>query len=168
MSRLPAWLGWMMGVRSREATLRAIRAGDAEALARLHAQSFRIGWDAAEFERLIANRLTRGLVATDGPGGAPVGFILLSGVAPEMEILSVAVEGRRRGAGLGRRLVEAAFGALAAEGYRTVFLEVEDGNAAALKLYARTGFREIGRRPGYYRDRAGAPVAALTMRRDIA
>jgi ribosomal-protein-alanine N-acetyltransferase len=168
MSRLPIWLDWMTRSRPGEATLRAMRAGDAEALARLHAQSFRIGWDAAEFERLIANRLTRGLVATDGPGGATVGFILLSGVNPEIEILSVAVDSRRRGAGLGRRLVEAAFGTLAAEGYRTVFLEVEDGNAAALKLYARTGFREIGRRPGYYRNDAGAPVAALTMRRDIA
>lgn len=168
MSRLPTWLDWMSRARPGEASLRPLHPGDAEALARLHAQSFRIGWDAAEFERLIANRLTRGLVATDGPGGAPVGFILLSGVAPEMEILSVAVDRRRRGAGLGRRLVEAAFGTLAAEGYRTVFLEVEDGNAAALKLYARTGFREIGRRPGYYRNGAGAPVAALTMRRDIA
>lgn len=168
MTGLPAWLGWMTGGRPPEVSLRALRAGDAEALARIHAQSFRLGWDAAEFERLIANRLTRGLVATDGPGGTPVGFILLSGVTPEMEILSVAVDRRRRGAGIGLKLVQAAFGTLAAEGYRTVFLEVEDGNAAALKLYARTGFREIGRRPGYYRDSTGAPVAALTMRRDIA
>lgn len=157
-----------LGLRPREIALRAIRPADAEALARLHARSFRLGWDAAEFERLVANRLSRGFVATDGPGGAPVGFILLSGVAPEMEILSVAVDGRRRGAGIGRRLVDTAFGALAAEGYRTVFLEVEEGNAPALRLYARTGFREIGRRPGYYRAGDGTPVAAVTMRRDIA
>ncbi|TCK30029.1 ribosomal-protein-alanine N-acetyltransferase [Ancylobacter aquaticus] len=168
MTGLPAWLGWMTRRRAREVSLRALRAGDAEALARIHAQSFRLGWDAAEFERLIANRLTRGLVATDGPGGAPVGFILLSGVTPEMEILSIAVDRRRRGSGIGLKLVQAAFGSLAAEGYRAVFLEVEDGNAPALRLYARTGFREIGRRPGYYRDSAGMPVAALTMRRDIA
>lgn len=168
MSGLPAWLGWLTGGRRREVALRGIRAADADALARIHAQSFRLGWDAAEFERLIANRLSRGLVATDAPGGAPVGFILLSGVTPEMEILSVAVDDGRRGEGIGARLVEAAFGTLAAEGIRTVFLEVEDGNLAALRLYARTGFREIGRRPGYYRDCAGAPVAALTMRRDIA
>ncbi|WP_428032310.1 GNAT family N-acetyltransferase [Ancylobacter sp.] len=168
MSRLPAWLGWAALGRRRDVALRPFRAADADALARIHAQSFRIGWDAAEFERLIANRLSRGMVATDGPTGAPVGFILLSGVAPEMEILSIAVDGRRRGTGIGLALVQAAFGTLAAEGYRTVFLEVEDGNAAALRLYARTGFREIGRRPGYYRDKAGAPVAAVTMRRDIA
>lgn len=157
-----------LGLRRRALALRTVRPGDAEALARLHAGAFRIGWDGAEFERLLANRLSRGLVATDGPAGAPVGFILLSGVSPEIEILSIAVAKARRGEGIARRLVEAAFGTLAAEGFRTVFLEVEEGNAAALRLYARTGFREIGRRAGYYRDAAGQPAAALTMRRDIA
>jgi ribosomal-protein-alanine N-acetyltransferase len=157
-----------LGLRRHEVALRRARGGDAEALARLHAQSFRVGWDAAEFERLLANRLSRCLVATDGPSGAPLGFILLSGVAPETEILSVAVASARRGEGIARRLVEAAFGALAAEGFTTVFLEVEEGNASALHLYARTGFREIGRRKGYYRKADGEAVAALTMRRDIA
>ena len=154
--------------RKREASLRAARAEDAPALAVLHAASFRVGWDAAEFERLLANRLTHCLVATNGPEGAPVGFILLSGVAPETEILSVAVAASRQGEGIARRLVETAFGRLAAEGFTTVFLEVEEGNASALHLYARTGFHEIGRRTGYYRGAAGEPLAALTMRRDIA
>jgi ribosomal-protein-alanine N-acetyltransferase len=31
-----------------------------------------------------------------------------------------------------------------------MFLEVAAGNAAALRLYRRLGFREIGRRPRYY------------------
>lgn len=157
-----------LGLRRREVALRRARGGDAEALARLHAQSFRVGWDAAEFERLLANRLSRCLVATDGPSGAPLGFILLSGIAPETEILSVAVASARRGEGIARRLVEAAFGALAAEGFATVFLEVEEGNVSALHLYARTGFHEIGRRKGYYHKADGEAVAALTMRRDIA
>lgn len=156
------------GLRKAPVALRPLRPGDAGPLARLHAQSFSHGWDAAEFERLIANRLSRGLVATDGPGGVAVGFIVLSGVTPEIEILSIAVTGRRRGEGIGLRLVDAAFGTLAAEGYRTVFLEVEEGNAAARQLYARAGFREIGRREGYYRQADGTPAAALTMRRDIA
>lgn len=154
--------------RKREIVLRPARPEDAEALAALHAAAFRIGWDGAEFERLLANRLTHGLIATNGVGGAPVGFILLSGVAPEIEILSVAVAAARRGEGIAQRLVETAFGQLAAEGYTSVFLEVEEGNAPALRLYARTGFREIGRRAGYYRGAAGEPVAAKVMRRDIA
>ncbi|MCK0206957.1 GNAT family N-acetyltransferase [Starkeya koreensis] len=157
-----------LGLRRRPVALRPARSGDAPALAVLHAAAFRIGWDAAEFDRLLANRLTRCLVAADGPGGAPIGFILLSGVVPETEILSVAVSGARRGEGIGRRLLDTAFGTLAAEGFRTVFLEVEEGNRPALRLYERAGFHEIGRRPGYYRGPAGEPVAAIAMRRDIA
>lgn len=157
-----------LGLRRRAAVLRPARPGDATALAALHAGAFRVGWDGAEFDRLLANRLSRCLVATDGPGGAPLGFILLSGVAPETEILSVAVSSARRGEGIGRRLLDTAFGTLAAEGFRTVFLEVEEGNRPALQLYARAGFHEIGRRPGYYRGPAGEPVAAIAMRRDIA
>lgn len=157
-----------LGFGRRELALRLARTGDADALARLHAASFRIGWDGAEFERLIANRLTRTQVATDGPGGRVLGFILLSGVSPEIEILSIAVDPAARGRGIGHRLVETAFGVLAAEGFETVFLEVEEGNASALKLYARNGFREIGRRAGYYRSDTGAALSAIAMRRDIA
>ncbi|MBS7544445.1 ribosomal protein S18-alanine N-acetyltransferase [Ancylobacter oerskovii] len=146
---------------------RPASAADAEALAGLHAASFRIGWEAAEFERLIADRLSRALVATDGPGGRVTGFILTHGVAPEMEILSIAVARTHRGGGIGRALVEKAMARLAAEGIAALFLEVEDGNAAAQRLYEHAGFREIGRRPGYYRDAAGRPVAAIAMRRDL-
>lgn len=142
-------------------------AADAEALAALHAASFRIGWDTAEFERLLADRLSRTLVATEGPGGAVIGFLLLHGVPPEMEILSIAVARARRGSGIGRALLDKAMARLAAEGITTLFLEVEDGNTPAINLYQKTGFLEIGRRPGYYRDASGKPVAALAMRRDL-
>lgn len=155
-----------LGLGRHDASLRAAMPGDAEALARLHAGAFRIGWGAAEFERLLANRLTRALVATEGE--KLIGFIILSGVKPEIEILSVAVSKHRQGRGIGGKLIATAFGALAAEGFTTVFLEVEEGNAAARHLYARTGFSEIGRRAGYYRDKTGNPAAALIMRRDIA
>lgn len=151
----------------REPVLRTAGAADAAALAAVHAASFRIAWDAEEFERLLADRLSRALVATDGPDGAATGFILVRGVKPETEILSVAVVPRRRGRGLARRLLERLLGQLAAEGFTTVFLEVEEGNAPARRLYERTGFAEVGRRAGYYRTASGAPATALVMRRDI-
>ncbi|WP_029351443.1 GNAT family N-acetyltransferase [Bosea sp. 117] len=152
---------------AREPSIRAANTADAPALAVVHASSFHIAWDAAEFERLLAERLTRALVATDGPAGPVVGFILTRGVAPETEILSVAVAPRWRRQGLARRLVDGALGRLAAEGYTTVFLEVEEGNGGARRLYERAGFHEIGRRAGYYRTAAGTPASAIVMRRDL-
>jgi ribosomal-protein-alanine N-acetyltransferase len=79
------------------------------------------------------------------------GYVVARAVADEGEILNLAVapQGRRRG--VGRALVEAVLAALARRGVREVFLEVRESNAGARALYAAHGFREVGRRSGYYR-----------------
>jgi ribosomal-protein-alanine N-acetyltransferase len=48
-----------------------------------------------------------------------------------------------------------------------VFLEVADGNKAALKLYERAGFKEIGRRENYYMRADGGRRAAINLRLEI-
>lgn len=65
-------------------------------------------------------------------------------------MLTFGVDPQIRGAGLGARLLEAAmFRAKAGDATRMV-LEVAGDNDSARGLYERMGFREIGRRPGYY------------------
>jgi ribosomal-protein-alanine N-acetyltransferase len=48
-----------------------------------------------------------------------------------------------------------------------VFLEVDEGNIPARKLYARAGFRDVGRREAYYSNQRGRNAAALVLRRDL-
>ena len=48
-----------------------------------------------------------------------------------------------------------------------MFLEVDEDNTAASRLYDRAGFREVGRRPGYYPGAGGKAAAALVLRRDL-
>jgi ribosomal-protein-alanine N-acetyltransferase len=50
---------------------------------------------------------------------------------------------------------------------RTVFLEVEENNQPARRLYERAGFTVVGRRERYYRQDGGEPLNALLMRRDL-
>jgi [ribosomal protein S18]-alanine N-acetyltransferase len=50
---------------------------------------------------------------------------------------------------------------------RTLFLEVEEGNTAALALYARQGFTEVSRRAAYYRKSDGSAANAIIMRRTL-
>ena len=42
-----------------------------------------------------------------------------------------------------------------------MFLEVDENNSPAIRLYRRAGFREVGRRPNYYPGPGGKPAAAL-------
>jgi ribosomal-protein-alanine N-acetyltransferase len=142
------------------------RASDAAALAVLHGRAFAHGWSESEFERLLADKAVVAHVARAGNRGAPAGFMLSRRAADEAEILTVAVAPAERGRGIARALLARHLGRLAALGITRVFLEVDDGNRPALRLYARAGFREVGRREGYYARAEGAR-AALTLRRDL-
>ncbi len=139
--------------------------GDAASFAKLHAASFGRGWTEDEFERLLLDRdvlAHRASTARDLNG-----FILSRLTGDEAEILSVAVVASRRGRGVAGRLLDLHLRALAGRGARTVFLEVDDENIAARKLYARRRFREVGRREAYY-PRPGGGSRALVLRRDLA
>jgi ribosomal-protein-alanine N-acetyltransferase len=138
--------------------------GDAQAMATLHGASFHRGWSDGEFEHLL---LDRNIVAHRATAGRNVvGFIISRLVLEEAEILSIAVAPSRRGKGLARQLLDLNLRRLAGLGARTVFLEVEEGNVPARRLYRRAGFRQVGRRESYYPAAQGA--AALILRRDLA
>lgn len=143
---------------------------DADDLAEIHAASFHRGWSAAELESLIADERTVAVVARRGsPFGSrrPVGFVILRAVADEAEVLTLAVGPRQRGRGLGRLLMDEAIRRLYYNRIQSIFLEVDVGNQPALGLYARLGFREVGRRNDYYSTNDGKPATALVMRADI-
>src|SRR5450631_3269925 len=136
---------------------------DAAAIAALHAASFRRGWSEQEVEGLLTDRHViahRAMV-----GSAMAAFIMSRLVEDEAEILAVARP--RRGRGLARNLLNLHLRRLAAFGARAVFLEVDEHNKAAIRLYDRAGFHEISRRPNYYPGAGGKAVAALVLRRDL-
>ena len=149
----------------REAMLTEAGPRDAAALAALHGAAFRRGWSEDEFERLLLDRSVLAHRATLGQ--RPVGFIISRIAAGEAEILSVAVARAQQGRGLARRLLDLHMRRLAGLGVRTVFLEVEDENVPARRLYARGAFRQVGRRDGYYSRPGNASGAALVLRRDL-
>ncbi len=99
------------------------------------------------------------------PWPAPrlVGFVVSRIAADQAEILSIAVASDFRGAGLARRLLDVHLRRLAGYGVATVFLEVDEHNAPARRLYAGFGFAKVGRRESYY----AAAAAALVLRRHL-
>ena len=112
--------------------------------------------------------LDRHVIAHRATSGAKLdGFILSRLVEDEAEILSVAVAERQRGHGLARKLLNLHL-RLAGLGARTIFLEVDEHNVPALRLYQHAGFHEISRRPGYYPSVGTTAATALILRRDLA
>lgn len=138
---------------------------DIAAIGRLHGASFRRGWSDDEIERLLLDRSVIAHRVT--VGGAFAGFIMSRVATGEAEILSVAVAAPRKGRGLAGRLLRHHLGRLAGVAVRTVFLEVDEDNVPALRLYRKAGFREVGRRAGYYPAQGGKPSNALILRRDL-
>jgi [ribosomal protein S18]-alanine N-acetyltransferase len=134
---------------------------DAAAIAAVHAASFQRGWGEDEFRRLL---LERNVICHRARiGHSLVGFILSRLVAGEAEILSVAIKPGWRGRGFSRPLLDLHLRRLAGLGIGTVFLEVDEKNAPAVRLYRKAGFYDVGRRTGYY----GGGATALVLRRDL-
>jgi [ribosomal protein S18]-alanine N-acetyltransferase len=158
-----SWLSrlWRGGPAAIEpATLR-----DARALAQLHGASFHRGWGEGEFEIMLTERNT--LVHRLRMGRKVIGFAVSRMAADEAEILSIAVAASHRGRGLSRDLLLTHLGHLAGRGVRTVFLEVEENNQPARRLYEWAGFGIVGRRERYYQQPGGEQLNALLMRRDL-
>jgi ribosomal-protein-alanine N-acetyltransferase len=144
-----------------EPAFSAARPADATAIAAVHGASFQRGWDEHEIQRLL---IDNNVVAHRAMAGRKlIGFILSRLAAGEAEILSVAVAPAWRGRKLSRPLLDLHLRRLAGLGVRSVFLEVGETNVPACRLYRRAGFREVGRRQGYYEGGA----TALVLRRDL-
>src|ERR1041384_3962945 len=161
--RLKTWLPRLPA--RAEPVLSSASARDAVSLSAIHAASFNRGWSEHEFEQLLTDRSVVADRATSGRRN--VGFILSRRAADEAEILSIAVARAWRGRGLARRLLDLHLRRLAGLGLRAVFLEVDAHNTPARRLYARAGFHEVGRRPGYHAQPGRAATGALVLRRDL-
>jgi ribosomal-protein-alanine N-acetyltransferase len=147
--------------------IRPLRSDRAEPCAAIHAAAFAHSWSAAEFETLLSSKTTIGAAAIDAASDALRGFAISRLAADEAEILTIAVDPAVRNRGVGRALMIDAISRLAQARARSLFLEVEQTNLAAIALYARLGFREVGQRQGYYRKHDGSAATAFVLRKDL-
>lgn len=95
--------------------------------------------------------------------GTVLGFLALRLAAGFCEILNLAVLPAACRKGIGFRLLARALSDVRERGGKTVTLEVNVNNRAAISLYSKAGLKELGRREKFY----GGKDDALIMGTDL-
>jgi len=144
----------------------ANNAAIAGALADLHATSFVCSpqepWSASAFSTVLNTPGTICLLALT-PEEEVIGFIIGRTIADDGEVLTLCVAPTARRHGVATALIGKLKETLAP--CRRILLEVAITNRGARDLYEGLGFREVGRRPAYYR-RGGNAIDALILASD--
>ncbi|MFQ6045403.1 MAG: ribosomal protein S18-alanine N-acetyltransferase [Gemmatimonadales bacterium] len=146
-----------MGDRYR---IRPATETDLEVMARIERECFSDPWSKQTLRSMI--RRSGALVATRGP--TLVGYLFEHSAGEEGEILNVAVDRAHRRCGVGRALIGSALESMRGRGVRSAFLEVRQSNRGAQAFYHGLGFRQVGKRPRYYRN---PPEDALIFAIDL-
>lgn len=147
-----------LAVRLREAT-----PADVAAIAAIESVSFVDPWPPEAFLGLIGQPHVDCTVA-ETLEGTMAGYCVVLHAGPEGDVANLATAPEARGRRVAHALLARALDAATLRGASALFLEVREGNGAARALYARHGFRPVGRRPRYYRH---PTEDALVLRRDL-
>ncbi|TCB82410.1 ribosomal protein S18-alanine N-acetyltransferase [Acinetobacter sp. ANC 4173] len=94
--------------------------------------------------------------------GQVVGFCILQPVLDEANLLLMAIHPNQQGKGLGYRLLDESIALLKNQPVQ-IFLEVREGNQAAIALYEKSGFHQIDLRKNYYPSPNGGREHAIIM-----
>ena len=105
-------------------------------------------WTAEQYSKLVGS----GVVLVAEEAGQFCGFICADAVAGEWEIENLVVAASFLRRGIANELVRSLIRRAENEAASAVLLEVRESNLPARGLYEKCGFREVGRRPAYYKD----------------
>lgn len=118
-------------------------------VAALEQECFSDPWSQQSVASELDNPLSLWLVWVED--GKVLGYVGSQTVMDETDMMNVAVAPAVRRRGIAKKLIEALVEQLQKQGSHCLSLEVRASNAPAIALYGRLGFREVGRRPNYYR-----------------
>lgn len=130
-------------------TIRSATLDDVPAILAIEQQAASAAhWTVEQYARLVES----GLVLVADESSNVSGFICAKMLADEWEIENVVVATQVRRNGTGDTLLRELLRQVRRQGGSTVWLEVRESNRPARRLYEKHGFREAGRRRGYYAE----------------
>lgn len=123
---------------------------DIEDVLNIERSSFSTPWSRSAFLDALNLGATRNFVIE--LDGAIIGYIIIYAISFEAHIANFAIHPFFRRKGIGEFLLMKTIDELKKEHIKEFYLEVREGNIAAINLYKKIGFEVIGKRKGYYRD----------------
>lgn len=130
--------------------IREMRIDDITQVVAIDRECFPPDWTSPPYRKdLESNAMAHYLVACDA-GAQVAGVIGLWMMADEAHIVTMAVRPARQRQGVGESLLVAAIDMAIELNARMMTLEVRRSNTAAIALYRKYGFAEVGSRRAYY------------------
>mgnify|MGYP000222762118 FL=1 len=134
---------------------------DLELVVAIEKQCYSHPWSLGNFkDALKAGNWTQGL-KTDG---AWIGYFVAMSVLDEVHLLNITVAPTFQRQGWARCLLQSLSLWSQAHQASSLWLEVRESNARALKLYQAFGFEQVGLRKDYYPAGRSSREAAVVMR----
>lgn len=128
--------------------VRSMTFGDIDEVMVIEKENFSVPWDENGFLTYLLREGSIFLVAEEEC--RIVGYCGLITAADEGDITNVSVSGHTRGRGIGDALVNRLQKEAKEIGIKKIFLEVRESNEAAIGLYKKNGFAQVGIRKKYY------------------
>lgn len=140
--------------------LEPMRDADLDEVAQIEARNYEFPWTRGNFGDSLDAGHSAWVVRN---GGKMMGYAVLLRVLDEAHLLNITIDHNWRGGGRGRALLAEVCGLARDGGSRQLFLEVRPSNLVAQLLYHSVGFRDLGRRKGYYPARSGREDAIVMV-----
>lgn len=131
-------------------TIRPMTTDDLDAVLAIEQACFPRPWSRSHFQAEIDAERSRPVVAEQD--SRQVGYLCLSVLLDEAEILDIAVDPALQRSGIGAALLQWACDEAQSQGATVLRLEVRATSEPALALYERYGFVRSGLRKAYYEN----------------
>lgn len=139
-------------------SIRNMTAQDIDSIFEIEKQAYPFPWSKSLFEQAVQS--TKYCVVLE-LNNKIAGYGIISFVVGEAELLNLCIAPALQGKGLANKLLTHLLEYAANIDNHEMFLEVRVSNTAAIHLYDKIGFNEIGRRKNYYPTVGGKEDAIL-------
>jgi ribosomal-protein-alanine N-acetyltransferase len=141
-----------------------MREEDLAAVLEIEAKNYNFPWNESIFKDCLNSNNYSNWVCEELD--VIVGYSIVSILAGEAHIMNICVDPGVKKKGVGSKLLENMIDNSRKKA-ETIFLEVRPSNEAAIALYKKRGFNEIGIRKGYYPSVQGEREDAVMLALDL-